>query len=777
MDNTALGNKINDESPDKTKATRNRDLYNSIKSGRYDKWRRDMQKCLEFSLGDQLTADEEKALSSAGMPTFIVNKITPAIETLRYFVTANNPKPIAVGREGSDVDLAAVVNGMFEYCWDASSGRVVFSQVVRDALTCSIGYWNVYFDPSADNGQGDVLFGYVPWTDVYVDPASTDIFQRDAGFKLIKKNIKRGILVNLLPDFADKIWPASCNDEHVDGYSSRNETSSNVSFQGDINQIMDSVGQKKGENDYVDYYEGYFKIKSKFWNVSMRTQPDKTVMATIVQRVNADTQLFQRQVQFQLQDAMITVADAMKSGEMSQERAQFEVQKLQMQAQEQVHKYRQDLLAKEVEAVSAIRVRIIPDKDFKTLSTNKDFQETVVEAVPFWKNQVEVCYSIGDDIYLDSKILDITDIPIVGLPFIHTGTPYCISAVKLVVGQQEEINKAHQLMIHNASLGSSLRFWYYVGSIDLNTWQSNVSMPGGLLPVNPGSEPPHEIVPLQLNTAFFQIVESGGRFIEETLGALPSMQGKMDPSESTYRGMVAADEFGTRRIRSWVGEVVDPCMEYMGKIWLQLAKINYKAYKAVRIVNPDTQEVKKHEINIPVYNDLGDVAGRWNELGDFSYDLKFVAGGTLPSNKWAKAQEYKELYQVGLIDDIAAMAELDIPDKEAVIKRKALYYQLQNQIAQMEETIKQLKGTNETLERQIVQAGIKNKIGVTETELNKAAAEDKAIKAGEQAKFKADLQSTLAGVQARADVAKQRMGDHVKMRQLEVKAGNKNKNK
>ena len=56
--------------------------------------------------------------------------------------------------------------------------------------------------------------------------------------------------------------------------------------------------------------------------------------------------------------------------------------------------------------------------------------------------------------------------PVVPFHYKWTGTPFPVSAVSPLIGKQREINKSHQLMVHNASLGSSLRWMYDEGSVD-----------------------------------------------------------------------------------------------------------------------------------------------------------------------------------------------------------------------------------------------------------------------------------------------------------------------
>ena len=98
----------------------------------------------------------------------------------------------------------------------------------------------------------------------------------------------------------------------------------------------------------------------------------------------------------------------------------------------------------------------------------------------------------------------------------------------------------------------------------------------------------------------------------------------------------------------------------------------------------------------------------------------------MPVNRWALLEEYFKWFQAGLIDDIAMIAETDIRNKKQVIERKSLYAQLQGQVSSMEEAMKDREGTIETLERQLVQAGIKMKVGTASNEIRKDVLETEA---------------------------------------------------
>ena len=97
----------------------------------------------------------------------------------------------------------------------------------------------------------------------------------------------------------------------------------------------------------------------------------------------------------------------------------------------------------------------------------------------------------------------------------------------------------------------------------------------------------------------------------------------------------------------------------------------------------------------------------------------------MPVNRWAYLEELKQLMQLGVVDDIAVLAETDIRNKENIVKRKSLYSKLQGQVQQLSEAMKDKEGTIETLERQLVQAGIKGKVMSAEMEITKKKEEVK----------------------------------------------------
>ena len=165
---------------------------------------------------------------------------------------------------------------------------------------------------------------------------------------------------------------------------------------------------------------------------------------------------------------------------------------------------------------------------------------------------------------------------------------------------------------------------------------------------------------------------------------------------------------------------LEPGLKQLGIVVKQFTQTVYTAHKVFRIVQPSAlQEQREVEINVPIYNDMGAAIGKLKDYSAAKFDIRIVAGSTMPVNRWAYLAELKELLQFGVIDDIAVLAETDIKNKEQIAGRKSQMAQMQGQMQGMQEQLKKATGTIETLERQLVQAGIKDKVSQAEVEISK----------------------------------------------------------
>ena len=703
----------------KTKAQINKQLWDRANTSHRTKWQSTSQKSYDFYLNEQLTKEEESMLEESGMPTFIINRVTPIIEIMKYFVTANNPRWKAVGVTGDDTDVAQVHSDITDYCWHLSNGKSIHSQVALDALTKGIGYFMVDVDPDMDRGMGEVLFKRLEPYDVYVDPASKDFLFRDASFISIRKNLSRTRLINMFPQFSAKIKKVESGNEVV-SYSQR-DLDRSISVQQE--DITLGISQDAEDDDILAYYETYKKVKFPYRNVFIKVDPTPAQMKLIKDNVQKEMEKFQQEIEVGLKEKELQLQQALQAGEIIPERAQLELQKAQEMSQQAMQEKEMQLMSEAQDAATVIDQKIMSEKNFKILAESEEMAENIVDSIKFYENRIVLVSSVGDEVLLHERTLEISEYPIIPVPYMYTGTPYPMSAVTPLIGKQQEINKAHQIMLHNANLASNLRWMYEEGSVPEEEWERYSSAPGALLKYRQGFAAPTPILPAPINNAFFSVVQEGKQDAEYIAGVPSAMMGFTSQQTETYRGLLANDEFGTRRLKSWMGSIVEPALEHLGKCFQMISQKHYTAEKVFRIVQPEAgqrpDQDKESRINIPIYNDYGKAIGMFRDYNSARLDVRLVAGATMPINRWALLEEYFKWFQAGLIDDIAMIAETDIRNKKSIVERKSMYSQMQGQISSMEESLKDSEGTIETLERQLVQAGIKMKVGEASNEVRK----------------------------------------------------------
>ena len=754
-----------------------RQLFNLSNNFTRKRWEQINQKGYEFAHDEQLQQYEKDSLEEQGMPTFTINRILPVVEMLNFYATANNPRWQAIGVEGSDTDVAAVFSDLADYVWHNSNGSTLYNNTINDSVTKGIGYLLISVDQDADNGLGEVVVQQPEPFDVYIDPKSRDMLFKDASYIMIRKVLPKSHLIKLFPGQKRKIAQSSSDEQSQRTFSTR--------ATGDVDQKLftynDDIDsglsiKADGEQDQlVEFFEVYEKIKISYMSVFYRIPPNKEELQALKQQVDVQIKEMQAEMEVQLLEQERQMAEAVQEGEMLPERYELEMRKAQEMMQQQLEVARQESMSQLQAESSKIENKVVSEKEYKILIQDPNIAKNIVDQVQFYSTRVQQTCVAGDKMLYEQILPEtITEYPIIPFHFKWTGTPYPISAVSPLIGKQQEINKSHQIMVHNASLGSSLRWMYEEGSIDAEIWEKYAASPGALLPIRPGVERPTPVIPAPLSNAFFQIVQEGKSDMEYLAGIYSSMMGDSAGASETYRGMLALDEYGTRRIKQWMNTSIEPSLKQVGNMVLQFSQATYTAYKRFRLIQPNAiQEGKNEEVNIPIYNDMGEAIGKSMDINSLKFDVRIVQGSTLPINRWAYLEELKQLMKLGVIDDIAVLAETDIKNKENIVKRKSLYSQLQGQIQQLSEAIKDKEGTIETLERQLVQAGIKQKVMQADVEINKKKEEVKS-QMGKQYVETEGKQKLLRNVMANnAESQKQQAGNMLQSvkNSLESKTG------
>ena len=527
-----------------------RSLFQRANQASRVRWEYVNQKAFDFANDNQLSEREFQDLEDQGMPTFTINRITPVVEMLNFYATANTPRWQAVAVDGSDTNVAAVFSDMADYIWAGSDGTSLYANAINDAISKSVGWLHVVVDPDADRGMGEVMIEQPEPFDIFVDPKARDILFRDAAFIMIRKVLPKAHLYKLYPDHKAKIKKAS-SDEQADYNYSEKASNTQKDFTYKDVSSSESIDPETGDTDeLLEYFELYEKIKIPYVNVFYRVPPTEEQMAQIKQQVDARMQEMSQEIEVQLMETQQKLQQAVESGEMLPERMELELKKETDMAQQQLKSANQQLMNDLISQVTVVDNKVVTEKEYKILEKDPTFSNIVEDVVRFFGDRISKLAVIGDTMIYNITLPEtIQEYPIIPFHFKWTGTPYPISAVSPLIGKQREINKSHQIMVHNASLGSSLRWMHEEGAIDTGHWEKYSSSPGALLPIRPGAAPPTPVQPAPLSNAFFQIVQEGKNDMEYLAGIYSSMQGDTGQQHDTYRGMLAMDEYGTRRVK------------------------------------------------------------------------------------------------------------------------------------------------------------------------------------------------------------------------------------
>ena len=148
------------------------------------------------------------------------------------------------------------------------------------------------------------------------------------------------------------------------------------------------------------------------------------------------------------------------------------------------------------------------------------------------------------------------------------------------------------------------------------------------------------------------------------------------------------------------GDDIESMLNQLGKLVIELMQWVYTEEKTLRIIQPN-RSPRDVEVNKLVFDDFTNaIVGRINDVTVGRYDVQVVSGSTLPSNRWARFEYYKELFQLGVIDQVELLQQTYVANMEAVLERAGQQQQLMQQTQALEEEVKKLKGDLQTAQRE-----------------------------------------------------------------------------
>ena len=680
------------------------DLLSDYSSARQN-WAKQAVEDNEFRNGKQWTDDQVQALRKRAQEPLVVNVVYSAVEQAKAMLTANSPKFQSTARETSDAKVGRMFSDIMAYIWDHSNGNVELKQAIDDYYVKGMGAMMAYIDPDADLGAGEVKLKSIDPLELFIDPSSKDPFCRDAAHIIIGKIISETALIEHYPEFADQI-----RDTAETSYINTTSESRHGLRNEDVTNKRRLTGsQITGERE-LEVFERYTKVKSSYYKIYDPLSDDQRVL---------DVAQYEEYKKEPI--VVLTNAEGQKVfTDKSNVRTYMDIAK---KIGSTYHLMLDKMTGQPVPMAGEEHEGSVPNS---TSTIDILTKETLIEDNGIMVNEVELTQikqivSAGDT-ELFNVILPIEEYPIV--PFMNgfNRNPFPLSDVRLVKGLQEYINKIRSLIVAHASSSTYVKLLIPRGSMDKAHLEAEWGKAGtAVIEFDPELGQPIVAGPVPLPNELYKNEADAKADIERILGIYALMQGDRGAAPQTFKGTVALDEFGQRRIKSKRDDV-EECINQLAKVVVGLVQYVYTGQKVMRLMQPNNRPIEI-PINSPMYDRVGNEIGKINDITVGKYDVVVLSGSTLPSNRFARFEYYMQLYQAGLIDQLEVLKQTDVADMEGVLERAGQMQKMQAQMKQQQDEIKKLRGDLQTAQRESLHD--RKRVEVKEFEKKLAKAEAK----------------------------------------------------
>ena len=351
---------------------------------------------------------------------------------------------------------------------------------------------------------------------------------------------------------------------------------------------------------------------------------------------------------------------------------------------------------------------------------SEQINANVYQYVEIPQTRIKVTASLGQ-VLLYETILDTDTYPIIPIPNIWTNTPYPKSDVNKVKDMQRLLNKLFSLALAHAQTSAGLKLMIPQGSVEnISQIEKDWANPNAVIEYDPTYGEPHLAQPQALSGEFYQLINQVERYIDLNFGVPELLQGMKEGTHNSVRGTMLLAQMGEGRGASKLRDI-EMSLQQLGKVLYQMAKGHYTFEKSFRIVQPNN-DITEFAINNRLYDDKsGALMQIKNDITSGQFDVRVVAGSTMPNNKYAEYQMYMEAYQLGLIDKVEALKKTEIYDKEGVIQRTGEVQRLQSIIAQLQEQNKALSGDLQTAQRESISDRKRVVVEKFKTKMNQSA--------------------------------------------------------
>lgn len=659
-------------------ASETAELFNDFCQGNREIWALQAKEDREFRLGAQWSDADQKVLRDREQAPLVINRIHPAVELAKSMLMANKPTFRVSAAEDSDNKTAGAINGFIQYIWSISNGDRQLSKVIDDFYVTGLGALLVYIDPFDDGGRGEVKFRAIDPMQLYIDPNSQDEFCSDASDIIISRTYTKGQLNRIYPAYQSAINTASGN-PYSDAAYSDNTSENLIVFAG-------SVSNPTHDGEYVRGYERYTKIWIEMVRVFEKWSKQEFNLTP------EKLEEYARKPVWVINQNIFTEEVLARQ---AAEAALAQYQEAVAQYEQMVAAAEEDLEAAQLLSTNNAQPPQPPEIQEITMAQLIEADMVTMVKVPMQRVYMGVV--VGDK-KLYGRILNCSEYPIIPVMNLHTGSPYPLSDVRMIKDTQRYINKVRSLIVAHASTSTNVKVLVPRGS-DVEALREQWAQPGSIIEVDFAEGTPIPVAPLPMPNELYANEQQAKSDIDHQLGLFENMMGNSQGAPDTYRGIMMLDEFGQRRIKVKQA-VIEQSLRELAKVVIAFIQEFYVAEKQIRILQPNNS-LSEFAVNKRLYDDYGQLVGTLNDVSVGRYDVMVIAGSTLPSNRYAQLEFYRDMYRDQIIDRVEVLKKTDVFDIEGVLKRIDTIEQLTQELEGAQEKIKELQGDLQTREREL----------------------------------------------------------------------------
>lgn len=666
------------------------DLLREYSGGPKREWTDQFIEDWDFYMAAQTSSRQKKTAKKRKQKTYNADVIYQAVEQAVAMLTANRPRFTSTGTEDSDTSIAQIWAFIMQHVWNFNNGAMLLKHTTKDYYIGSLGWMYLYWDPTACYGKGEFRIASFDPRYVHVSPASREFLFDDSPHIVAESYLTSEMLQHEMNIPLEVIATLTPHQESIQSSTRTSEISSG------------SASKAAGSETQYRRIDRFSKVKAKVFVIEKEDERFEKVVDTpfMTKWMNETMCLVSRRgdiTTYFVHPRNVNAVSGLirQHGFIFHEVSTPDGSTVIMSGAEGSVQY-QDGYAPVPGSTTSLEFRTMRDLIFWG----------VVKVRNEYAPRTQHTISIGGRTF-QQTVIPTEFSPMV--PFINNfdRTPYPNGDVRRVKGEQDFINDIRRLVVTHAARTTNYKVTYPEGRYTESQLEAIWNDPNKtFLPYSAEltSAGMQVLAPPPLPNHLYTLEQQARKNIEERLGIFALMQGSPTDAPNTYKGTVALDEYGQRRTRS-KREDIEFSINRLGRILVDLVPYYYTDTRVINIVGPNDKPLTVSLVNDSRFTNLMENNEfRIQDITVGRYDIQVVSGSTLPSNRWALLETYRQLYVDGLIDQEEVLKKTDVADTEKVLERMSIIKGLQEQLASAQMQIKQLSGDMQTAQREVINA-------------------------------------------------------------------------